>query len=132
MHTEFLLGNLLRIGVGSLGDRTWVEQFTKHDNCALLGYYIVNSADYHYSLLFHGGSLQSHTVHNHICSKVTVLAFNFQAVLPQCQLITLFVMLTAPRCFKMCLYSQPSPLSNNVNSFFSFPVLLPQHKNMLL
>jgi len=28
MHTEFLLGNLLRIGAGSLGDRTWVEQFT--------------------------------------------------------------------------------------------------------
>jgi len=121
-----------RIFVGKpLENRSWIfgrqdvgRTVHRHDNCALLGYYIVNSADYHYSLLFHGGSLQSHVVHNHICSKVSVLAFNFQAVLPQCQLIILFVMLTASHCFKMCSYSQPSPLSNNVNSFFSFPVLL--------
>jgi hypothetical protein len=81
----------------------------KHDNCARLDYHTANSADYHYSLLFNGGSMQSRTVHNHFCWKVSVLAFNFQAVLPQCQSMTLLVMLTASHCFKMCLYSQPSP-----------------------
>jgi len=96
----------------------------KHNNCAILGYYTANCADYHYLLLFHGGSLQSRIVHNHFCSKLSLLAFNLPAVLPQCQLTTLLV-ITVPHCFKMFLYRKPSPLSNIVNCFFSFPVFLP-------
>jgi len=124
--------NAHRIFVGKpLEKKSWIfgrrdvgRTVHKHDNCAVLGYYTANCAEYHYSLLFHGGSLQSCIVHNHFCSMVSLLAFNFQAVLPQCQLTTLLV-ITVSHCFKMYLYSQPNPLSNIVNSFFSFPVLLP-------